>query len=133
MTTAQQPGFTMTVAPSAITLSRGYNNRTEAPRTHPRQTIIVSVSPTGGLTYASDVCVVDTSYTGGPGVNAANPQYVQYYGGNMIGGPRWQMTIGFITMPSSVPLGLHRCFVQARVNYMKPWVKVPLNITIVDP
>lgn len=133
MTTPQTPSFSLSVTPGAITLSRGYNNRTEAPRTHSRQTITVYVTPSGGLTSVGDVCVVDTSYVGGPGVNAANPQYMGYYGGNIISAPGWQMTIAFFTMPASVPLGLHRCFVQARINYMKPWVKVPLNITIVDP
>lgn len=134
MSTPPVPSFTLSAAPAAFSISRGYNNRTEPARTHPLQLVTVHVAPVGALRWV-EIWVDDTSQSpGSPGLRiGGQPGYVDYYGGQGAGPPSWSLTIRFQTMPKSVPVGLHRCVVKGRINERSPWVSIPLTITVVDP
>jgi hypothetical protein len=137
--------FFLSLSTSAFTLSRMAPGRSTVARSHPPKLVTITMTGPSQLQVDASLWYEEAVFSG-PGLTIGGwPGYVQFYGANTLGpithsmtdapaGP-WHRTVNFALMPQSIPCTLHRGFICGRLqipgNYTV--VKVPLNITVVDP
>jgi hypothetical protein len=136
---APAAGYSITLNTGAITISRTnpLGPSVGGARTHPTVNIVATLRPSTPAASGVMLALLDTSFPVSDGRNIGRwPMYFSFFGGvvSQRTTPPWTQTIRFLTLPSVVSTGVHRCkIVVMNPQGGAPLAEAPLMVTVVDP